>query len=36
VQGALQAGTYEKDGATRLALSAVADQILARHDSIPV
>ena len=29
VQGALQAETYEKDGATRLSLSVVADQVLA-------
>ena len=29
VQGALKAETYEKDGASRLSLSVVADQVLA-------
>jgi single-stranded DNA-binding protein len=29
VQGALKAETYEKDGATRLSLSVVADHVLA-------
>jgi hypothetical protein len=29
VQGALKAETYEKDGATKLSLSVVADHVLA-------
>jgi single-stranded DNA-binding protein len=43
VQGALKAETYEKDGATRLSLSVVADQVLAhalaelaRHGNVVV